>query len=309
MDTKRIELALKAYEDNLNEKDFARLTFFKGLWDIQNRHVDLVTEADIYEIPDAKTAEEWYWQEKPFFMMAPVSIDEDRFIAAIEDCVCYLVDHAGLKEEVAESLRFFGWRDLIAETDLKQAGYDPMAYVESCCELVQKKDDQSVAADILSLVLSCALRPMLQSAAEATMKMLSPALKEGNDIHDKPLCCPACGGEAVAAYVGETPSSQGNGRLLYCGMCGTEWEFERIRCGHCGTRNQGHLHYFHLEGDETHRLHNCQECGDYLRTVFQDDLIAPFSFVVEDVVMTRLDMVAHDPRFSDELNQQADDQA
>ena len=149
-------------------------------------------------------------------------------------------------------------------------------------------------------MLSFALRPMLQSAAASIMKELSATVKEGNTLHDKPLSCPVCGSKATASYVGETPSSQGKGRMLYCGTCGTEWEFERIRCASCGTQNQGHLNYFHVEGDEAHRLHNCKECGDYMRTVFQDEIEVPFVFEVEDVVMARLDMVAHDERFAGE---------
>lgn len=298
MNLKRIDTALKAYEKKLDEQDMNRLKLFKGLWELQERHAALVAEALSYELPSTQTAEEWYWQEKPFFMMAPVTVDEDCLVRALEDVACYLIDNAGLKEDVAEKLRFFGWRNVVSESDLSQAGYDPLAYIESYCELAEKEEcapDQ----DMITLVLSYALRPMLQNAATSLMSNLAPALKEGNTLHDKPLCCPACGSSASTAFVGETPSSDGHGRLLYCGICGTEWEFERIRCAQCGTRNQGHLHYFHLEGDEAHRLHNCQACGDYTRTVFQENLEVPFSFEVEDVVMARLDMVANDPRFEE----------
>ena len=65
-----------------------------------------------------------------------------------------------------------------------------------------------------------------------------------------------------------------------------------MRCARCGTRNQGHLHYFNVEGDDSHRIATCDECGGYMRTVFQDDALVPFSFDVEDVVMARLDSIA-----------------
>lgn len=75
------------------------------------------------------------------------------------------------------------------------------------------------------------------------------------------------------------------------------WEFERVRCVRCGTRNQGHLHYHSIEGDDAHRIQSCDECGGYIRSVFEEDelQLAPFSFEVEDVVMTRLDVIAADP--------------
>lgn len=106
-----------------------------------------------------------------------------------------------------------------------------------------------------------------------------------------------CGTPASAAFVGETDAVDGRGRLLYCSTCGTQWAFDRIRCACCGTQSQTKLHYFHVEGDDAHRLQNCEECGDYMRTVFQDSLKVPLSMEVEDIVMANLDAIALDSRF------------
>jgi FdhE protein len=122
-------------------------------------------------------------------------------------------------------------------------------------------------------------------------------LVEGNKTHNKPVMCPSCGAYASAAYVGPTPSDNGNGRMLYCASCGTQWEYERLRCAHCGLQSPEKLNYFHVEGDDVHRLQMCSECGYYLRTVFLENLKVPFSFEVEDVILARLDKVAHDSRF------------
>ena len=92
----------------------------------------------------------------------------------------------------------------------------------------------------------------------------------------------------------------GRDREQYCGMCGTVWPFERMRCGVCGTENAARLHYFHVEGDSSHRLQNCDECGQYQRMVFEEDLSIPLSMEVEDVVMAKLDAIALDPRFRTE---------
>ena len=101
-----------------------------------------------------------------------------------------------------------------------------------------------------------------------------------------------CGGEAGAARVGVTKHSDGRGKELWCPQCGAVWEFERVRCARCGTQNQSHLHYFNIEGDDAHRLATCDECGGFMRTVYQDSALAPFAFEVEDVVMARLDLLA-----------------
>lgn len=89
----------------------------------------------------------------------------------------------------------------------------------------------------------------------------------------------------------------GRQREQYCSMCGTVWPFDRMRCGVCGVDNPTRLHYFHVEGDESHRLQNCDECGQCQRVLFEDDLAIPVSFEVEDVVMAKLDKIALDPRF------------
>lgn len=294
MNAKKQQAAIDAYRETLDESDIARLEFFQGIWDIQERHTQKINEANEYALPEVATLEQWYWDEKPAFLMAPRPVDEDTLFDALDELSDYLAENGGFSDDVIEALRNFDWLEFIRATDLDLAGKDPSVYLEQSRETFD--NDSALPADTAILVLTLALRSMLEGAAQSVMGSLS--LDEANTVHDKPVQCPVCGTHAVAAYVGETPSSLGNGRMLYCALCGTEWEYERIRCACCGTQNQGKLHYFHIEGDEAHRLHNCDECGDYMRTVFNESSEAPFCFEVEDVVMARLDQVAHDPRFS-----------
>jgi FdhE protein len=294
MDLKSLDAALKAYQDKLPEETATRLAFFRGLWEIQDRNAHLVADQVGYEVATPAQLKQWYWAEKPFFLQSPATIDIDLFVSALEEVAGYLADHAGLDEGNAATLRTYDWRALVAE-ELSQAGYDPADYIETIRERAEK-GDSAATSSLATLVVALGLRAMLEPAARAAFAAV-PDLVEDNLRHDKPLRCPVCGGQATLAYVGDTASSQGKGRELYCATCGTVWEFERIRCARCGSTNQGKLHYFHLEGDDAHRLHECEECGDYIRTTFAEDVVAPFVPEVEDVVMTDLDQVAHDPRF------------
>lgn len=297
MDIQRIDAAVEAYGGILDKGDADRLAFFKGLMAVQNRHAEAAAERNAYALADPAAAEGWYWNQKPFFLMAPVPIDADAFASALEDCSRYLADHAGLPAKTAEALRSFDMKELIEKTDLGLAGSDPAAYIDAACETARAgADEQSAPVDALALALAFALRPLLEPAARTAMDQVD--LKQVNENHNRPQACPACGGLPAAAAVGETPSGAANGKMLYCALCGTTWEFERIRCARCGTQNQGKLHYFHVEGDDAHRLYLCDACGEYTRTVFKSDLRAPFAFEVEDVIMAKLDMVAHDPRFA-----------
>ncbi|NTU90055.1 MAG: formate dehydrogenase accessory protein FdhE, partial [Actinobacteria bacterium] len=207
----------------------------------------------------------------------------------------YVAEHADLEEKTAAALRAYDWSTFVQRSDLKLAGSDPTSFLQLACADYEASDGD-MPVETFALVVGLSLRPLLQAAAKTVMDMLD--LKDGQTVHDKPLHCPACGSLATTSFVGDTPSNSGRGRILYCEYCGTEWEFERVRCACCGTHDQNKLHYFHIEGDEAHRLHNCEACGDYMRTVFRDDTVEVFAFEVEDVVMTRLDMVANDPRFS-----------
>lgn len=94
---------------------------------------------------------------------------------------------------------------------------------------------------------------------------------------------------------------RGGAREQYCGTCGALWPFERVRCGNCGTKNQGHLHYYNVDDDFAHRVQVCDECGGYQRVVFQQEARGGCVMEVEDVVMAKLDHVAHEQRFAEEM--------
>jgi FdhE protein len=155
---------------------------------------------------------------------------------------------------------------------------------------------EQLPAQVFASVLSATLRVFLQPAAEAIMAQAP----ENQTDHNSPLNCPVCGMPAAASFVGESAGTEGNGRGQYCSQCGAVWDFERIRCGNCGSQRQDKLHYFHVEGDEGHRLQNCDECGDYQRVVFQEGIPGHLCMEVEDVVMAKLDRIALDPRFRTE---------
>lgn len=100
------------------------------------------------------------------------------------------------------------------------------------------------------------------------------------------------------AHVGQAGTkTKGRGRALWCAQCGCVWDIERVRCVRCGTQNQGHLHFFNVEGDDDHRIATCDECGGYVRTVYEEDgpmvQLYPFSYEVEDMVMAKLDLIAY----------------
>ncbi|MDR1713318.1 MAG: formate dehydrogenase accessory protein FdhE [Coriobacteriales bacterium] len=295
MDLQQIDQAIDAYSTILAADDRQRLEFFRGLWEIQAEiaasnaaFATNVTEA-VEKLPDANIIEGWYWQEKPVLHCAPLAIEEAQLAGNAAHIATYFTEAGGLNSTTVAALDACNWPELVHNGSVGLAGTDPQAYLAAC--LSQTTQQLSKPVQTLAwMVLGASLRPLLEGYAQAIMGLLN--LKRGNQIHNKPLHCPICGSPATAAFVGPVPSGAKNGRQLFCGVCGTAWEFERIRCGRCGTQNQSKLHYFHIDGDDAHRLYLCDECGEYTRTAFTDSLRVPVSYEVEDVVMARLDMAA-----------------
>lgn len=146
------------------------------------------------------------------------------------------------------------------------------------------------ALPTLAVICACALRAhLLLPAKNAAERYTNSTDKNA----DSPLACPVCGYRETLSWVGEFTAHHGNERVKYCPLCATQWAFERIRCGRCGSKNQGHFHYTNEEHDNSHRILICDECHSYERVVFQEHLQSPaFSIEVEDVVMAPLDALA-----------------
>lgn len=146
------------------------------------------------------------------------------------------------------------------------------------------------ALPTLAVICACALRAHLLLPAKNAAQDYTNSVDKSADSS---LACPVCGYRETLSWVGEFTAHHGNERVKYCPLCATQWAFERIRCGRCGTKNQGHLHYTNEEHDNSHRILICDECHSYERVVFQEHLQSPaFSIEVEDVVMAPLDALA-----------------
>ena len=294
MNLDKIARAVEAYEANASQSDIARLEFFKGLYGIEQHAAERIADASPYALPDDARLAELYWAGSPVIAAFPVAVDKETFAQVAKEAAEWTAGHAGLEAHEADVLSGIDWSAVADAVDLSRAGSQPAAFLEDALEHPAAWGfPEGVSVPVTASVLVGALRAFLQPAAEEVMAH-APA---HDTTHNRPLRCPVCGMPAALSIVGDSADSEGKGRRQYCSLCGSVWSFERIRCGSCGSRNQGHLHYRHLDGDPAHRLHTCDECGGYQRVVFQDELSTAPCPEVEDVVMARLDQVANDPRF------------
>lgn len=292
MNVKQVDAAVVAYEGLLDAADASRLDFFRALWVKLDGCVP--QGAGSYAVPSDDDLRAWYAWGEPVFSRAPVEIDSPAFAAAVGDLAVTAAGLGAFSEEAKAALEGMKWDRVVAASSLEEAGRAPLAYLEGLADLLVEDGLTEEQARTGALIASLALRSQLEAPAAAVASALLADVPKG----PKPLVCPVCGSMPSVARVGGDNSTQGRGKTLWCAQCGTSWEIERIRCARCGTQNQAHLHYFNVEGDEAHRIATCDECGGYIRTVYVDEALAPFSFDVEDVVMARLDAIALDPRFA-----------
>lgn len=291
MNLKRIDAACAAYERTSDEATRARLAFFKPVWKIQAEAAQTAAGTVAASAFVPANLERWYWEGRPFLLESPVTIDAPLFTKTAGEIAAALLAEGAFEGPTSETLASCDWFEAVTAAPLSLAGSDPAAYLDTAYEALYP--DLGDAAEAVAMVLSLALRPMLEPVAEAALGAIAKDLKLDSHEHAKPRRCPVCGGEASVAFVGPTTTGKPNGRTLYCGQCGATWECERIRCVRCGTQSQAHLHYRSIEGDDAHRLHHCDLCSGYIRTRFAEagDL-TPFVPEVEDVAMVRLDALA-----------------
>lgn len=280
------------------EDRFDILYFFYGIMEIQAKWAQALS-AEEYDVMPVDTRENLYWSFKPMLQENPVMIDPASYANCIEEVCAYLVENKVFEEDILSALAKINWQNVVAYSEFNLAGAAPLEYIASTAEAFSATDFAGIPAVVAQIIMAYALRPFLEGPARKCLSGLD--LKQGNRDNKKPCECPVCGCVSSSSFVGNTPSSEGKGRMLYCSMCGSQWEFERIRCAKCGTQSPNDLHYFNVEGDTARRLHICGECGDYSKTVFLEDFKGTFIFEVEDVIMGYLDDIANLPEFNPDV--------
>lgn len=294
MNFKQIDAAIAFYRDSADETTNARLAFFREIWETMGAVSEKHGEAQPYRVPEADALQACARDHVPVFSVSAVAIDREAFAEAVRALADLVARQAAFPDTLAEELTDQPWEQWVAQSPLELAGSDPAGYVEAFACMLELGGLSESSASIGAIAASLSLRALLEAPARSVVE----AMRIAGADRAHPLRCPVCGGEPTIARVGETEASQGRGKELWCGQCATAWSFERVRCARCGTQNQSRLHYYNVEGDDSHRIAVCDECEGYVRTVYQQDASAPFSFEVEDVAMAPLDAIANDPQFA-----------
>lgn len=273
-----------AYLETAVGPDAERLRFLKGLWEIQSEAEQVERP---YEAPDEAAAREALQGGKPLFLVAPPVVAAGEYVALVSRIATYAADFAGLPAEQADALRSVDFSAAITDERMATAVSAPQAFASAVMTDVISSEAALTPATV-RFVLFSALVPFLTGPAAEALAAVGEAERGLWTVGT----CPVCGSSAAMGRIGESTVLQGASRVLWCGLCHSEWAYDRLRCARCGTRDASSLRYSHVDGDPAHRMHLCDECHGYVKFVAMNDLRKPLSMLVEEAVTSRLDAIA-----------------
>jgi FdhE protein len=106
--------------------------------------------------------------------------------------------------------------------------------------------------------------------------------------------CPTCGSwPLLGEYRGLEQI-----RVLRCGLCASAWEFARLRCPFCDTRDHRQLAYLHTSDEQDrYRASTCDACHGYVKMVSSLSALTLPLLLVKDVATLHLDLAAAERGF------------
>jgi FdhE protein len=147
---------------------------------------------------------------------------------------------------------------------------------------IDDADDEELF-DLLGFLVEESLRPSLEVFADRYAEIVNASnWDEGY--------CPICGREPKIAQL---KNDEGE-KYLFCGQCGFEWRYPRLKCPFCENEDQQTLAFFTVEDDERYRVDVCNVCNRYIKTIdFRNTKEKP-NLDVEDIATLHLDILASD---------------
>ena len=136
---------------------------------------------------------------------------------------------------------------------------------------------------ILAFAAYSSVRPSLCMCAEQLAAYLNREARWAKGY------CPICGSPPALSLI------RGEGeRFLLCSFCGHEWRTTRIGCPFCENKDQKTLHYFFSDEEKDCRVHVCDQCKKYIKTIDTRNLERPIHPCVEQISTLHLDMLAQE---------------
>jgi formate dehydrogenase accessory protein FdhE len=106
--------------------------------------------------------------------------------------------------------------------------------------------------------------------------------------------CPVCGSWPL---LGEFRGLDQT-RVLRCAFCAAGWDFPRLRCPFCDSRDHRQLGYLHADGQQDRcRAATCDGCRGYVKMISTLDTLPLPGLLVADLATLHLDLAAAERGF------------
>lgn len=109
--------------------------------------------------------------------------------------------------------------------------------------------------------------------------------------------CPFCGGAPSIGALKWAGESEAGLRLLVCGLCGLEWNFNRIRCPACQEDSPEKLPVFRSDTHRSVRIEACETCRQYVKSIDLTIDARPIA-EVDDLLSLSMDLWAVDEGYT-----------
>lgn len=167
----------------------------------------------------------------------------------------------------------------LLETLARKAAFGPeMESLESLAR------ETGVFVDALLFVGRALAAPFVAEAARRVGPGATGALAEARGR------CRICGSPPSLA----TLRREDGRRILYCGLCGTGWEFSRLACPWCETPARQALNVLRVSEGDPRWIETCETCRGYIKTVDERKLPLGEAIIplVEEAATLHLDLLA-----------------
>ena len=159
-------------------------------------------------------------------------------------------------------------------------------------QLVNQAQSAGLAEDQLRSVLRFALFPLLHQARDQAAGPLP-------QCRWKSGCCPSCGSWPLLSELRGLELD----RYLRCGLCAAQWQFPRLQCPYCMTRDHHKLGYLQVtEEADRYRVATCEVCQGYLKSTTALSALSNPQLFVTDLATLHLDLTALDRGYRNDFD-------
>ena len=223
---------------------------------------------------------------------APVPPSEAQRQRAREHAMPPL-DRAGFVPDAAFAATLEALLQRAAAIDMPQAAAEALQHLRTA----EPVELDAMAHAVLQHAIAMerlAEHSFLAAALQVHFARLAALLDAQTLVPVGDALCPVCGGPPAASMVVGWRGAHGT-RYCGCGLCGTLWNYVRIKCTLCASTKG--IAYQELEGGPgTVKAETCSECRGYVK-ILQQQKDPQVDVIADDVASLGLDLLVREAGF------------